>query len=285
LAALLGLPHTATAGAQRKDAASSAFDVASVKRNESGSRGGRIDPWTGDRFAVFNLPLRQLVAIAYGVDPRDIVEGPEWVDADRYDVEARSPGVATGPEKRRMLQTLLAHRFGLQVVGEQRPMPVYELVVSGAPGRLAPRIRVSTADCAVLLAKQAKLSGLVSPEDFEGPFCGVRYQSGGRLNTMRLRLGAQPLSQLARELRPYVQLLVVDETGLDGLYDLEIEFSMEGTSRARPQAADPGAPDVAHGEAPSVKTALQEQLGLKLESARRDVKVLVIQRARRPTPN
>lgn len=131
------------------------FDVASVRLNNTADTATALGFGSDGRFRAVNETLWRLIAEAYGPNsplPRErILGGPEWIDADRFDVDARAAAPVGDPELRRlMLRALLAERFNLVVREETREQPTFELVIRSAGGELGPQLRRSTADCAVM---------------------------------------------------------------------------------------------------------------------------------------
>ncbi len=245
----------ATLAAQQ--AAPAAFEVASVKRNTSGDSEGSIGPRPGG-YAATNIPLRLLIIRAYELRSFQVAGGPSWIDGERFDVTARAPEGTSPNQVFPMLRTLLAERFKLVAHIEKREQPVYALVTARANGRLGPRLKASTLNCSEQPAQSNRC-------EMGGSFTG----SGGTLKGI-----GQPLAVLATHVSTAVDRIVQDRTGLGGGFDFELAWS----SGLKP-AAGPAS------ELPSVFTALQEQLGLKLEPSRGPVEVLVIDSAERPTPD
>ena len=271
-------------------AAAPTFDVVSIKRNTSnalGSNGSSERPDGG--FTLLNIPISTLVARAYPpAVPIDMVGLPDWATpagGDRYDVIARSSlsRPATPDERAAMVRAMLADRFKLAAHMENRDQPVYDLVVMRSDGRLGPNLKPSEVDCAARAAADraaadaARAAGTPPPRpqipDFNGPPppCSFRMM-GDRMD------GGATMEMLARLLRPAAGRLIVDKTGLKGTYSVSLTFDRMAGSRG-PQTA-PSA-----DAAPSVFTAVQEQLGLKLESSRASRETLVIDRLERPTEN
>ena len=166
-----------------------------------------------------------------------------------------------------MLRSLLEDRFRLSAHRETRDLPIYALVLARADGRLGPQLRQTTSDyCARLLAAAGKAGDTPVPPG--GPVCGMR--PGGTGN--EITAGAMPMNEFARFLNVNVGRTVVDRTGLTGVWDFDLKWSA-------PNAPTPD-PD-----RPSIFTALQEQLGLRLDAATGPVEVLVIDRVERLIPD
>jgi uncharacterized protein (TIGR03435 family) len=261
------------------------FEVASVKQNRSGEGFIRVGMAPGGRFTATNVPLRQLIQLAYQIQPFQIVGGPNWIASDRFDIVAKAagdmppsaPGVV-GPMQL-MMRTLLGDRFKLTLHNEQKEMPIYALVLAKADGKLGPQLRQSTTDCASIMRAAAQRGGPPPPPSFNEPIqCGMRVFPGA------LSAGGFPLSQLTQFLSSTVQRIVVDRTGLTGNFDLNMTWTPDQMPQGRGDPP-PGAPPLPaiDPNGPSIFTAVQEQLGLKLESTKAPVDVLVIDRAEHPT--
>ena len=256
-----------------------AFEVATVRENTSGDPRSRIEVVNG-RFSAINMTLRELVSIVYPTEggrfrhPSQLVGGPGWFNSTRFDIIALAEGfrgdtnkpgfTATDAERERveqvrlMMRRLLAERFKLRVSSEMRQMPIYELVLVNAGGRLGPGMKRSTADCQLEWKKQGM-------PDARGTACGSIQ--GAR--TGKATGHAAEIGPLVRDLYDWSGRPVVDRTGLTGRFDFTLSWAPEGSS-------DSGAP--------SIFTALQEQLGLRLQPARGAVDVLVIDSVERPAP-
>jgi uncharacterized protein (TIGR03435 family) len=288
---MAGVPRPAQLGAQTAPpgpvtdaAANPVFEVASVKQNKSGEGFIRIGMAPGGRFTANNVPLRQLILMAYQVQPFQIVGGPSWMVSDRFDIVAKAsgdlppptPGVV-GPMQL-MMRALLADRFKLTLHNEQKEMPIYALVVARADGKLGSQLRQSTTDCAAIIGAAARRGGPPPPPSFNEPVqCGMRVFPGA------LSAGGFPLSQFTQFLSTTVQRIVVDRTGLTGNFDLNMTWTPDQMPQGRGDPP-PGAPPLPaiDPNGPSIFTAVQEQLGLKLESTKAPVDVLVVERAERP---
>jgi uncharacterized protein (TIGR03435 family) len=255
------------AGAQGEPA----FEVASIRRsltpNQQGS--GLAGAQPGGRFIGIGVTLRRLVGVAY--DGQQIEGGPSWGATDRFDVNARAEGARSLAEIARMLRTLLADRFKLAVHTETREMPVYTLTRARGD-RLGPKLQQSDAKCAEE-AKNFFPGALGFP-----PPCGDFRLGAGMLVARGVSMAA-----LARLLAERADRPGLDRTGLEGVYDLELEWSSDlGLRQAPPGSA--GAGELT-ADGLSLFTALQEQLGLRLEPGRGPVDVIVIDRAEPPTPD
>jgi uncharacterized protein (TIGR03435 family) len=293
---ILGPQNTTPIRAQSPTGAATRpeFEVASVKANKSEQGRGSFVP-RPDRFTETNVTLRQLIQGAYGrraFDTRQIVGGPGWIDSDRFDVTAKikdgagnllqlyvtdgkgSPGLAY-----LMLRTLLEDRFKLAVHSDVRELPIYALVLARTDGRLGPKLVRSDIDCDKALAEQAdamlKTGRLPARPPGQGPPCSTGGPPGKfQGNDVTMQMFADALTSSVNRnslVSASVNRVVVDRTGLMGNFNLSLEWAPDELS------ADCGGG--------SIFTALQEQLGLKLEPTRGPVDVLVIDHAEKPTPD
>lgn len=238
------------------------FEVASVKPgNPSGGRFGY--GFRGAEFVADNVPLKILIGFAYDVQFHQLFGGPKWIDTDRFSIEAKPGGTAPAtpentPRIRLMVQSLLEQRFKLALHRDTRMQMVYELSVAKG----GPKVKTSAGP------------GADRPQ-------GIWNRGRGEMVATNI-----PVSTLVDVLSQRLGATVIDKTGLAGKYDFTLSFMPEPTQAdlalfGPPPEANPPA----DGSLPSVFTALQEQLGLRLESARGPVDVLVIDRAERPDAN
>jgi uncharacterized protein (TIGR03435 family) len=269
------------------------FEVASVKENRLDDRRITFGVQPGGRFTATGVSLRELIRFAYGVQPFQIEGGPAWIDTVRFDVLAKAPEGTTivnaGPGEigtmNMMMRSLLATRFKLAVERLLKEAPVYELVMARADRRLGPNLKVAATDCAALFA--ARRGGGPPPAL---PQPGEPMNCGMMMAPNRFQAGGTQIRQLAQVLSQRVGRTVTDKTGLEGHYDFTLEFTPDpglAGGPGGPGEPPPGAPPlpVVDPNAPSIFTALQEQLGLKLESRRGPVEMLVIKSVEMPTPD
>ncbi len=258
-----------------------AFDTASVKPNKSGAeeRFIRMDP-RGSSLTVTNLQLRALITFAYQIQSFQLEGGPDWIRTDRFDILARPeremPATNGQDPLRMMLRTLLADRFKLVMHKETKELPIFELVVARPDGKLGPQLRPAAVDCAARAA--AARAGTPPPAPTGPPGPG---SCGTTMNPTRVRGGGATMAMLANLLEGPAQRLVVDRTGLTGTWDLEVNYTPD-KSQIPPGVELPSSVDL---NGPSLFTAIEEQLGLKLRPARGPVEVLVIDSVQQPTPN
>jgi len=264
------------------DHANESFDVASVKRNTSGDWRKSIGPAPGGRFLATNQTLRELMPFAFGLPQMTanirIVGGPKWIDSDRFDVVAKTNGTPSPQELSAMLRTMLNDRFKLAARTETRELPIYMLVMAKSDGAYGPRLRrsdVSEVDCAARRAALRRREPVPPPQPGKPPVCG-----GGRTVLGKITGVGWSVDQLVTSLAPFAGRVVLERTGLSGLFDFEIEWTPDQLPRQPPDDPEPLRIDP---NGPSLFTALQEQLGLKLESTKGPVDVLVVDRVERPT--
>jgi uncharacterized protein (TIGR03435 family) len=247
-----------------------AFEAASIRRNNSGDGNSMRNVGGGGRLVFVNYSLRQLITAAYDIQPFQLIGGPSWADSDRFDVTATAGTNAPLPQLHLMLRSLLADRFKLVVRVEQRDLPRYTLTKARDDGRLGSALKRSTVDC----GPTGRGRGAPIPGAAPGPPAGCRAW----ISPSGIDFAGQSIGALAGVLSMVVRRPVADKTGLAGGYDLQLSFAPEvGPAAAGDAAIDPNAA--------SLFTALQEQLGLKLESERGPVDVVVIESADQPTEN
>jgi uncharacterized protein (TIGR03435 family) len=246
------------------------FEVASVKPNKSGERTGPYLRYEGMQVVVVNNNLFTIMRGAWGLPPDQIVGGPDWVrsERERFDILAKAPDGATRPQLPLMVRALLADRFKLKTHLENRTAPIYTLVVARPDGRLGPKISPSTFDCTSWLAARNR-GERVDPPSSNGDrlTCGLQSSLGSIRGRGQVADFARVLSFLNVLGRP-----VVDRSGLTADYEFELRWTPDGARQADP-------------DLPSLFTAVQEQLGLKLEATTGSVEMLVIDSVERPTPD
>jgi uncharacterized protein (TIGR03435 family) len=251
------------------------FEVATVKANKSGDQGGNLRRQPGGRITATNMPLRTLIIFAYQLQQFQLVGGPGSTATDRFDIVAKLEGdpapvmPGSGPDQLMLaMRTLLADRFNLKAHRETRELDIYALVMARPGGQPGPALKPSTQDCSPqALAGRRGAPPPSSPAGAGPVFCGVMGSPG------KIRFGGFPLSQFSTALAGQTGRFVVDRTGLTGNWDFELTFAPDQRGPAPPPGVDVPPPDP---NAPSIFTAIQEQLGLKLEGTKGPVQVLVI---------
>jgi uncharacterized protein (TIGR03435 family) len=312
-AALIDGPRLG-AQAPQAQTASPTFEVASVKPNKSGQGFVQLGGG-GGQYTITNAPLRLIIRNAYRLQDFQIVGGPTWLTSDRFDIIAKSEPTATPDQTQAMVKALLAERFKLKVHTESRELPVYAMVLAKNDGKLGPQIKPAAVDCQALAAARrggpppgaggpgGPAGGIVglgpggpggrggpgAPPPPGGP--GAARGPGGPPGPCSMQIGpgnlsssGQPITQLATMLSTFVNRTVLDRTGLTGTFDLTLTWTPEQLPQARGEPP-PGAPPLPpiDPNGPSIFTAVQEQLGLKLDSQRGPVEVLVIDSVEQPT--
>lgn len=265
------------------------FEVASVKPNPAGRAAPTsTDVQPGGRYVARNMPLRMLIGTVYRVPSLQLAGGPAWIESAHFDIEAKADRelVSSGGTRPldAALRRLLAERFKLVVHTETRQMPVYELVRARRDGQLGPNLIASTrTDCDAVRAAIGRggngqdSSPPPPPGPGQAPVCGARNVSSA------LWVDSLPLSFLAGILTSEVNRPVIDKTGLSGRYNLRLTWTPDELPRI-PADAPNDLPAI-DPNGPSIFTALEEQLGLRLESATGPVEVVVIDSVEPPTPN
>jgi uncharacterized protein (TIGR03435 family) len=263
------------------------FEVATIKLNTALQGGSRQGDQPGGRFSATRVTLRSLIGFAKYPGGGSVLGGPTWMDSDLWDVEAKAAEGSIQPRSRLldlnapagaiqlMVQSLLEDRFQLKIHSETRELPVYELTVAkGGP--------------------KAKLAEDQSPPMMPEP--GAPPLPAGTVPRGLMRMGrgdfedsAISIDSLASALAAlYLGRPVIDKTGLKGFYDIKLQWTPDPASNDGP--FQPGAPiagpdTAADPSGLSIFTAIQEQLGLKLESTKGPVKVLVIDSVQKPSQN
>jgi uncharacterized protein (TIGR03435 family) len=278
LALGLAVAVTATALSQQS-LATPAFEVASVKENKSVGESGIISGPTPGRFTVTNIPLRFILMYAYDLRGHQLVGAPEWASTAAFDIIGTyPPGTTPTVESHRlMLQTLLADRFGLRVHRETRELPMYALVLARSDGRLGPRLAPSSVDCDKWLAEKRPQLGAGGPSVVAPG--GARPACMMMTSRRFLTAGTRSIDQLALSLQSLVERPVVNRTGLTGNFDIDLQWTTPEAAPAPPRGGLP------QEDLAAIFTAVQEQLGLKLESSRGPFDVVVIDSIKRPTPD
>lgn len=302
--ALLALASTASVLAQAPKPLT--FEVASVKPSAPPDPANPMTmvpmliPGTGGSIRATNLPLRLLIRAAYKVEDEQIIGGPPWQLSSKFDITAKPEdgAVATEDALRERLKALLADRFKLKSHTESREMNVSALVLAHSDGKLGPNLKVSTADCSNAAAEAQKMADEIrrNPANALAAMsqikCGVVPMptpgANGAPPQLKVRGMGQSIAVLTSLVTQFSGGQVVDKTGLTGLYDFELELPLDMEVLRRiagqsginlpvgPQAALP------QYDGPAMTTILSERLGLKLDSQKAPVDVIVIDSAEMP---
>jgi uncharacterized protein (TIGR03435 family) len=246
------------------------YDVASVKENKSGAGMMMINS-KPDGFSCSNISLQTLIGFAYGVRQDLISGGPGWTTSTGFDVEAKvapedvEAFKKLSPRQRNsLLQALLTERFGLKLHTETKTLTMYDLIVAKGGPKLKPAAAVDPQDESAKGMDPSKLPGA-------GKVHGRMTIGPGMFQGESL-----PMQSIANQMSTIVHSTVVDKTGLKGEFDVDLKWSPE-------QGAASG--DASGDASVSIFTAVQEQLGLKLQSTKGPVETIVIDHAEMPTAN
>ena len=273
----VGIMNAPASHAQSADSPPLKFEVASVKPNESGSQRSPSMILPGGRFTATNNTVRALILNAYNqIPPYLLSGGPSWIDSEAYDVDAKPADGAIPPglqgralwdKTRTMLRALLADRFHLEIRTESKEMPLYEISVT----KSGPKLTKSTRDCS---------ADIWACHGFSG-------------NPRRLSGMGVDMADLASILTGYAGRPVLDKTGISGVFDILLQWNVSYGRQQTTQTTDetPRPPSRYEGampendSLPDLATALDRQLGLKLESRKGPVDTYVIERVERPSEN
>ena len=247
LSLLLAAAGVAAAQGTDPTGGRASFEVASIKFHPDPITVSTDPSTRGSRVTATAVTLLDLITSAYGVRYEQIAGGPGWMKTSHYDIVAKAEGEAplTKEESRQMMQALLAERFQLKIHRETREVPVYALVV----GKNGPKLKETSAGAP-----------------------GDNFVLSSRAG-MHMEATRGTMEQLARQLSATAGRPVINKTGLTGYYAYQLDW----TPGNRP--ADP------ESDTPSLFTAIQEQLGLKLETAKGPMEMLIVDRAEKPTEN
>lgn len=218
----------------------------SIKRNVSGSPNSGMDVRPGGRLFATNVTLRNMLRNIDRLQEYQLVGGPNWIATDRWDIVAVAETEVTEAQAAQLLKQFLIQRFSLKMHTEQRDVPVYVLVIARPDGALGPGLRRSTVDCPTA-----------------GGLCG----DGGGPGVMRVV--GRPIANVLRRFEQASGRMVIDRTGLNGAYDFTLSWRPDDAADVNP-------------DQPSLFTAVEEQLGLRLRPDRTPVDVLVIDSAEPP---
>jgi uncharacterized protein (TIGR03435 family) len=263
-----------------------AFEVASIRPTPATvTKPGDIQTMPNGRFLATNTTAKALMLRAFGLVDSQLIGAPSWMENDHFDVDARAAAPPpAGPESLLpMVQRLLRERFKLQAHADTRELAAYALTFARRDRQRGPQLLDSKADCT--RASSLSVDEVRAAARDGWPPCGMTYfvsfvtgPASGNLVKMRVRRSGTTIAAFATSLQRNVERPVIDQTGLAGLFDVEYSY-------APPQVQTPGVENPFGPEAPLLFVALEEQLGLKLESRRMPVPVLVIDSVDRPSDN
>ncbi len=231
-----------------------AFEVATVRPVDAGVKAGRTFRMDGThRWVATNFTLQALIALGYDMNPRTISGGPEWMDAQRFTIEAVTPGdvAPTRMEQMQMLRALLVERFALKFHRQDREMSIYALTV----GKGGPKLKAAASP-----DDPPKIVGVVYPDRIEVPARSVTMDDF-----------------VAMLQRATLDKPTVNKTGLTGKFDFDLKFAQDESQYGGQVGAAKE-----DSQSPPLFTAVQEQLGLRLEATRGMVSTMVVDEAVRP---
>jgi uncharacterized protein (TIGR03435 family) len=249
------------------------FEVASVKLNNSATESMRFPPPSNGQFAVANVSLKVLISYAFNVQGSDITGDPAWAASDRYDVTAKAakPNLSLD-QYRLMVQALLGERFKLAAHRETRERSGFVLVTAKGGPKL---LEANSQSC-------VERGTPHDPAKPDAVTCGTFFTGTSSLDARKMSI-----AQFASTLSMVLGNPVLDKTGIAGFFDIHLEFNAEGTNlTGRGALPRDAAPDDARAQKPSLFTALNNQAGLRLESEKAPVTILVIDHLERmPSEN
>jgi uncharacterized protein (TIGR03435 family) len=261
------------------------FEVAVVRPSPPNAQVAFRTPIAGGQLTATGRSVTDLVKFAYGLLlDAEVVDGPAWVRTERFDVVASVEKGKTYDQVRLMMRALLAERFKLATHADTREMSVLSLVRSERSGTFGAKMQRASSECRRVLGLNgeemplpplAKNGSPPNPAPSAPSRCGAMY-APGHISTREVTMG-----QFARGLSQVLGRPVVDDTGLSGYFDLDVEFSRDLALNADPAASNRSDDDLSR---PTIYTALQEQVGLRLASRRAAISVLVIDAIERPAP-
>ncbi len=290
-------PATATGEAR--------FEVASVKPSATtpsdlnriaAANGGRLPNVSlgiraqPGRMTATMMTLQSLILRAYGLKAYQLEGGPAWLTTDYFDIAAKAESdTATEAEMNQMLKPLLADRFGLRAHVETRQMPMYTLSLANSDGKLGSGLKKTSPECeAALDARKRTGAPLPPPPQPTSAESVITPVCGSTMMMLRARTGAATLVQGGLAFSVFVDRLttelaapIADKTGLTGLYDVVLDYESSRRPTGLPAPGlDPNSNDPAPVPLP---TALQKQLGLKLEKTVGPLPMTVVDTAERPS--
>ena len=300
---LLVLAGDLSLGAQTP--AAPAFEVASIKPSPPGDPANPLSiipilaPQPGGRFRAANMPLWALIGTAWELPDFRIVGGNRDLMSTKYDITAKAADTATLGQKQLLplLKALLTERFRLKTHFEAREMALYDLVLARGDGRLGPELKVSKSDCSNVEELNAKRAEALAKGDLSsimpkpGEFlsCTISPNLAGGPGDLSLHGDGQEIKVLVDLLAQFTGRYVRDKTGLTGRYDFDLKLDRQAllglVQKLGLNIPTAGLANLPQADGSSVMTAINEQLGLKLDSVRGPVDVMVIDNVEAPSPD
>jgi uncharacterized protein (TIGR03435 family) len=229
----------------------------------------------GGLFSAQNVSVRFLIRLAYGVKDFQVIGGPAWLSSERYDLRARADGVSDPGEMISMLQRLLADRFRLKTYNDTKELPIYDLM----PAKRGLKLQVAQPGSCFVSAPNVPMPA-PRPGDSAAYVCGKTYY----LVRNRILARGVKISSFADGIASRVGRIVVDKTDDSGTYDIDLQWNVDQTSSTA-HTAEPELSQDLDDMVHSIAIALQNQLGLRLQPDRSQVRVIVIDDIQRPSEN
>ena len=241
------------------------FDVVSIKRSSPDARGGGLGTTPDGTLTMRNQPIRSILLYGSPVPVREMEGYPDWVARDTYDIIAKPPAGSTRQQTAAMMRRMLEDRFKLKGHVEERERPTFALVLARSDGRLGPQLKPSTLDC----------NAPGPPRTAQDPPAPPDTRCGGSFGADSIVSGGIRIVDVLPFFSNLAGRPVIDRTGLKGFFALTLRWS--------PPPAPNG--DAPAGDVPEFFTAVQEQLGLKLQPERTTLPVFVVDSIARPSEN
>jgi len=263
----------------KRNASVPKFEVASIKPVEARSDATRTRWLPGGRADLHNVTVEELMVNAWHLFPDQIVDAPSWIRTAAYDISAKPETAAKAGEVNLMMQALLKDRFRLAIHHETRTLPIYAMVMARKDGTPGPSLVKSKEGGCVVRTPGSPPPPPPDPAKPSTRWCGLLMMRPRKLNG-----AAVPIVVLAEQFSLRLGRTVIDMTGLKGNYDIDLEWtSDEGAFPFLEGSPDPVSPPDPNGQ--TILDGLKEQLGLKIESRRAPVDVIVIDHVERPSAN
>jgi bla regulator protein blaR1 len=282
------LAQSATSIASTGATATPRFEVASIKPAAPDQRGMMIRPGPNGGINISNLPLKEMITLAWKIQPFQVSGGPSWIESLHWDITATGNHKFNPDEMPLLVQSLLLDRFQLKIHHETKDLPVYALVLANKDGKLGPQLTESKeASCTPFDPSKPPPPPPPPGRDPGKPpamGCGGMFMGFDRLGAAGITI-----DRMVPMLSRMLGRTVIDKTGLTGKYDIQMQWTPDQAqlqTMAPPGGIPPNMPQPQiDPNGPTIFTALQEQLGLKLESQKGPVDILVIDSVEKPSEN
>jgi bla regulator protein blaR1 len=262
------------------------FEVASIKPAAPDQRGTFIRPGPNGGIGINNMPVKEMIVLAWQIQPFQVSGGPSWIESLHWDITATGNHRFNPDEMPLMVQSLLEDRFQLKIHHETKELPVYALVLANKNGKLGPQLTESKEGSCTPFdpSKPPPPPPMPGKPQTRAMGCGGMFMGPDRLGAT-----ATTIDRLAPAISRMLGRTVIDKTGLTGKYDIQLHWTPDQAQlqmMAPPGGIPPNMPQPQFDpNGPSIFTALQEQLGLKLESQKGPVDIVVIDSVEKPSEN